>query len=455
MIEIIKKGVKYIQKPNGTLYAGPLNNADKVGGSGEEQRNSIHNAERINRIKRLNENAKVLDFGCGKQTLVNDILAAGLFSEGYDKYNPQCDKAPITNFWDVVTLIEVIEHLSEPYEELDQVFSYLKEGGTVMIETSFVDWMKSNDPYINPELGHSTIFSHAGLDELMIDKGFVPGNHINRNVRLYHKPKKEHHKLTLITLAHGNPIALKRTLENTKGIVDEVILGDVSIHWKDRELFRSYQYEYNLKIAELPFNYLYKNGFSAMLNELAECSLNDFCLYLNVGELIAEGKETLKEKLALRYNSYYQIHPVETHHWIRTWNKKEMQWSGRLHEECCVGQRKLYPKPLFTFVDSEKDMADPFYAACMNRIKEMVYFKNLVEMVDNPAEKGGTHEGWVQYAKDSYDSLKERLHKSEDLYQAFETGDYNLLMTDLLKNTPCEFESSTLINFQGNRKDIL
>jgi hypothetical protein len=57
-----------------------------------------------------------------------------------------------------------------------------------MIETSFTDWLPFEADYINPEAGHNTVWSHAGLTAMMLSKGFVEGAHFNRNVRIYTKP---------------------------------------------------------------------------------------------------------------------------------------------------------------------------------------------------------------------------------------------------------------------------
>jgi hypothetical protein len=84
-------------------------------------------------------------------------------------------------------MVEVIEHLSSPFSELDHVYSKLKKGGKVYIETSFSDWLTKEDSYIEPSVGHCTIFSHKGLDYLMQAKGFKVGEHINQNVRVYIK----------------------------------------------------------------------------------------------------------------------------------------------------------------------------------------------------------------------------------------------------------------------------
>jgi hypothetical protein len=61
------------------------------------------------------------------------------------------------------------------------------------VETSFFDVAADeNIPledffYIAPKNGHSTIFSHFGLDVLMRKKGFKVVPAINRNVRIFQK----------------------------------------------------------------------------------------------------------------------------------------------------------------------------------------------------------------------------------------------------------------------------
>ena len=69
-------------------------------------------------------------------------------------------------------------------------------GGIVMVETSFIDVAnEENIPledffYIAPQAGHSTIFSHHGLDLLFTLKGFAPIQHWNRHVRGFVKIRK-------------------------------------------------------------------------------------------------------------------------------------------------------------------------------------------------------------------------------------------------------------------------
>ena len=192
---LFKKEIEYFQcKYCLTLFSGALPNDNMVGGGFEVERNTQQNEDRFKRFLDLvSRDSKFLDYGCGHGMLVDYLKSKKINSFGYDKYNPEYELLSETNF-DLISMVEVIEHLSHPFSELDQIDSLMKSGGILYIETSFVDVAKEeNIPlkdffYIEPSVGHSTIFSHYGLDILMVKKGFLPLNHINRNVRLYTKP---------------------------------------------------------------------------------------------------------------------------------------------------------------------------------------------------------------------------------------------------------------------------
>lgn len=191
---LVKKEIKYFQcQYCGTLFSGALPNEDMVGGGFEVERNTQQNEGRLHRFTSLvGKNAKMLDYGCGHGMLVDYLKGNKILAFGYDKYNPEYNLILEDNF-DLVSMVEVIEHLSYPFRELEQINLLLKPNGILYIETSFVDVAaEENIPledffYIEPSVGHSTIFSHFGLDILMVKKGFLPLNHINRNVRLYKK----------------------------------------------------------------------------------------------------------------------------------------------------------------------------------------------------------------------------------------------------------------------------
>jgi len=92
--------------------------------------------------------------------------------------------------------------------------------------------------------------------------------------------------ITLITMGQGNVDALKKTFDSFNGICNEIVYGDMLVFDDDREVLKSYYKEYNLKVVELPFNYIFQNGFSSVLNLLAKEATNDLVIYMNTSEII-------------------------------------------------------------------------------------------------------------------------------------------------------------------------
>lgn len=200
MSRLEKLGVEYFLCSScNTLFSAPLENANMVGGGNEEQRNVQQNEERIARFNHTlggyKKDARVLDFGCGHGLLVKDLIKNGFQADGYDVFNDEYNwKLPEPNTYNLVTMVEVIEHLSYPYVELNVIFRSLKRGGGLYVETSFTD-VATEDKipleeffYIDPSVGHATVFSHHGLDVLMLTKGFTIMQHANRHCRNYMKP---------------------------------------------------------------------------------------------------------------------------------------------------------------------------------------------------------------------------------------------------------------------------
>jgi 2-polyprenyl-3-methyl-5-hydroxy-6-metoxy-1,4-benzoquinol methylase len=183
----VKFGVQYYTDDLGNIFCGELDQSNMVGGTTEGERNAnFWNAGRLERVRQVTgkHSPKVMDYGCGHGLMARYFGENGVVCVAYDKY---VEGSTLSDENDCVTMIEVIEHLSAPFSELSEVYDSLREGGVVMIETSFSDWINEHDPYVNPNIGHSTIFSHAGLDHLMTTFRFRPGNHMNRNVRIYIK----------------------------------------------------------------------------------------------------------------------------------------------------------------------------------------------------------------------------------------------------------------------------
>jgi hypothetical protein len=262
--------------------------------------------------------------------------------------------------------------------------------------------------------------------------------------------------ITLITMAQGNPIVLKETLKSFEGIADEIIFGDVLLFNDDRELIQSYCNEFNLKIIKYPFNYIFQNGFSAILNDLISHSSNDWNIYMNCSEIISKGKESIVETVQVNSicNTFYFNHDTDSHHWYRLNRKSELHWAGNIHEQC--GPEELFRpfhKPLFTMADLNKDNDNAFKARCYDFAKECCYFHNYKKLIDHPQQLGFTDGGWLKFARDNYDSFTERLENKGDFYRAFLEGDLEMLMRYANKNPAFEKErlqSSIVLEYQND-----
>jgi hypothetical protein len=185
----VKGGVQYYTDELNNIFCNKLDQSNMVGGGNEDTRNTDEmNLVRMYRIQKLSgkQQPTILDYGCGSGLMVTYMQDAGIDCDGYDPYNGYyADVLSLKKEYDVIVLTEVIEHLTAPFAELQEIKYLCHPGSKVMIETSFTEWITQDDIYINPEVGHCTIFSHAGLDNLMAQFGFIPDNHINRNVRIY------------------------------------------------------------------------------------------------------------------------------------------------------------------------------------------------------------------------------------------------------------------------------
>ncbi len=238
--------------------------------------------------------------------------------------------------------------------------------------------------------------------------------------------------ISLITVTQGNPVALRRTMDNLfasfEGALNEAVIGDVSVF--DGDFASGFD---DAKFVKLPFNSLFKDGFSSVLNHLAAQANNDLCLYLNVGEII---EKNLKRSLVRNeFNCYSFNHATDPHIWVRMWDRRELSWSGRIHEEI-VGPRRQCPEILFQMADTDKDMADEFRAGVYNDIKEMVYFQQYVHLAEHPEDKGATDQGWLNYSQAEYEDLKRRLSNKGERYRAFLDGDLAAYLQAAEKDKP-------------------
>ena len=79
-----------------------------------------------------------LDFGCGRSTLLADMLKEkGIETDVYDPiYHP--DRSYLTRRYDLVVSTEVFEHLERPKEHFMEMLEVLDPNGYIAIQTQFL-----------------------------------------------------------------------------------------------------------------------------------------------------------------------------------------------------------------------------------------------------------------------------------------------------------------------------
>jgi SAM-dependent methyltransferase len=130
-----------------------------------------------------------LDFGAGAGGLVRYVNehVTGARCVGYDEgamvaqarqsgiaFLDESDLAAHGNAFDVVTMIEVVEHLPDPVDVLRKVRALLKPGGLLFLTTGnaepqlrkFAAW-----PYVSPEI-HLSYFTPGNLEIALRRAGF-------------------------------------------------------------------------------------------------------------------------------------------------------------------------------------------------------------------------------------------------------------------------------------------
>jgi len=88
--------------------------------------------------------------------------------------------------FDIITAIEVIEHVKDPHSFMKDLHKRIKDGGLLVIHTGAIDsltarWLGRFWWYLNPP-DHCTIYSRPSLRRLIADNGFDPLEHRLRYV---------------------------------------------------------------------------------------------------------------------------------------------------------------------------------------------------------------------------------------------------------------------------------
>ncbi len=146
----------------------------------------------VRQLVELAPTASWLDVGCGMGYLMQYLKGQGIQVEGVE-FSPQACQSlrerglevfegVITDLvldakqesYDIITAIEVVEHLSDPMQFLKRVYTFLKPGGLFYFTTGNVDDVRHegvNWGYFLPE-GHTYYFSPKTMNTYFCKIGF-------------------------------------------------------------------------------------------------------------------------------------------------------------------------------------------------------------------------------------------------------------------------------------------
>ena len=146
---------------------------------------------RLKNIKKFKNNGNFLDVGSSFGGFLKRAKLAGFEtygieiseyssmyanSQGIQTYNGSfLDNPYPDNFFDVITLVEVIEHLEKPKEVFKKLYSQLRKDGLLLLQTANFDGKQAisegkNYHYYLP--GHLYYYSRSNLEKILKDLGF-------------------------------------------------------------------------------------------------------------------------------------------------------------------------------------------------------------------------------------------------------------------------------------------
>jgi len=148
----------------------------------------------LNNIKKYKHSGKLLDIGCATGLFMLRAEAVGFDVYGVDvseyavsiarqRFGTRVIKSSVEKanypkeYFDVVTMFDVIEHLKDPRIVLKKVRTLMKDNGILVINTgdvgSFIAWLLGDDwhYFIPPQ--HFFYFSKKTLERLLEESGFI------------------------------------------------------------------------------------------------------------------------------------------------------------------------------------------------------------------------------------------------------------------------------------------
>lgn len=125
------------------------------------------------RLMELFPGRTILDYGGGNGFTAYLLRNYGFSAQTYDPFEIEFQRRPTETF-DVVSCVEVLEHVVDPQTVVADIVSFVKPNGWVRFTTHLQpEGVDSNWWYIGPRNGHISLFSKKSLDLLWQGVGFV------------------------------------------------------------------------------------------------------------------------------------------------------------------------------------------------------------------------------------------------------------------------------------------
>lgn len=209
----------YDEKPTGTYF-----DKDRRVAVSEYQADYLNNTLNI-------QPGRLLDIGCGDGVFAKAMASHGWIVTGVDPALPDaCDlqqlehiqlrrelNEPVNenNLFDVVTLMDVIEHVDDPVGFLQYAISFVRPGGYLVIETGNYQStarIVNADNWWNYQLDHRWYFAPPQLRNLLSMLGMNNIDMANKTLRPWIKPQNGKNPSGLSILASALKSAFKNPL---------------------------------------------------------------------------------------------------------------------------------------------------------------------------------------------------------------------------------------------------
>ncbi len=153
----------------------------------------------------LPQDSRVLDVGCGNGAFLKVCEARGVEAVGTDLAIGASESVDVyeqdlldihfpTDYFDAISLFDVLEHVPNPLALLKECHRILKQNGKIVVEIPAF-WAPEGKKHWKPE--HLWYFDIGNLKDLLQDAGFTGGNvscthpHIGKVAVFTHKPEED------------------------------------------------------------------------------------------------------------------------------------------------------------------------------------------------------------------------------------------------------------------------